>query len=55
MSNELGTSKSLANLKVLPNSNEDILEEQPIFTSPLKDCIVNEGSDLELTARFSGN
>lgn len=53
--NELGTSKSIANLKVLPVVNEDIVEESPLFTSPLKDTIVNEGADLELTARFSGN
>lgn len=53
-SNELGSSKSIANLSVISSVNENLTEEEPIFTSPLKDCIVNEGSDVELTTRFSG-
>uniref|UniRef100_A0A336KYA7 CSON000839 protein n=1 Tax=Culicoides sonorensis TaxID=179676 RepID=A0A336KYA7_CULSO len=54
-SNELGVAKSLATLTVIPTITENGVEELPLFTSPLKDAIVNEGQEIELTTRFASN
>lgn len=52
--NDLGTASSIANIDILPLVNESVAEQAPLFTSLLKDIIVNEGSDIELSTRFIG-